>query len=139
MINFRRARLFLLGIWLSTVALIPALGAIGIFIGLFATGIFLCVIATDDDEVEEVFRIMEDEPEWGKKRGDLTPDGELVWINMGNPEGEPIQATIGHYADFLNTGIWEIKDGTLIPPPDLTEKQLKDFRLVFGELFEEIK
>lgn len=49
----------------------------------------------------------------------------------------PIKVTIGSYADYLDTGIWQIKDGTLVPPPDLTERQRKDFGLVFGELFKE--
>jgi hypothetical protein len=42
---------------------------------------------------------------------------------------------VGEYADYLDTGIWTIKDGKLIPPEDLTEQQLKDFKRVFGELF----
>ena len=46
-------------------------------------------------------------------------------------------ATIGSYADYIDTGIWTLKDGKLLPPPDLTDKQLKDFNLVFGEFFEE--
>jgi hypothetical protein len=48
-----------------------------------------------------------------------------------------MQPTIGQYSDYLDTGIWEIKDGKLIPPPDLTERQLRDFRMMFGELFTE--
>lgn len=40
---------------------------------------------------------MENEPEWGEKRGDLTPDGEIVWENMG----KPIITTIGQWADFF--------------------------------------
>lgn len=43
---------------------------------------------------------------------------------------------IGQYADYLDTGIWSIKDGKLIPPDDLTERQLRDFKMVFGELLE---
>lgn len=48
-----------------------------------------------------------------------------------------MKAVIGQYADYLDTGIWRIKDGRLIPPDDLTESQLKDFRRVFGELFDD--
>lgn len=50
---------------------------------------------------------------------------------------EKIQATIGHYADYLDTGLWSIKNGTLVPPTDLTPEQMRDFNRVFGELFEE--
>lgn len=49
---------------------------------------------------------------------------------------EKIQATIGQWANYLDTGIWGIKNGTLVPPPDLTERQLRDFGCVFGKLFE---
>jgi hypothetical protein len=45
-----------------------------------------------------------------------------------------IAPVIGQYADYLDTGIWRVKDGKLIPPEDLTERQLKDFMMVFGEL-----
>lgn len=45
-----------------------------------------------------------------------------------------MQATIGEYADYLDTGLWTIKSGKLIPPTDLTPAQLSDFQLVFGEL-----
>lgn len=48
-----------------------------------------------------------------------------------------MKAVIGQYADYLDTGIWTIKDGRLIPPDGLTESQLKDFRRVFGELFDD--
>lgn len=44
---------------------------------------------------------------------------------------------VGEYADYLDTGIWRVRDGKLIPPEDLTERQLKDFKTVFGELFED--
>lgn len=47
-----------------------------------------------------------------------------------------IQAFIGQYADYLDTGIWTIKDGRLIPPDDLTDRQYKDFVRIFGELFD---
>lgn len=50
-----------------------------------------------------------------------------------------MKAVIGQYADYLDTGIWTIKDGRLIPPDDLIENQLKDFKLIFGELFKENK
>lgn len=52
---------------------------------------------------------------------------------------ETIVATIGQWAHYLDTGIWTIRDGNLIPPEDLTDAQLKDFVMVFGELFEEEK
>lgn len=45
-----------------------------------------------------------------------------------------MEVSIGQYADYLDTGIWTIKDGELIPPSDLTPEQLQDFMLVFGEL-----
>ena len=54
-------------------------------------------------------------------------------------DGKPIEATIGQWADYLDTGIWTIKDGKLIPPEDLTDRQLRDFGMVFGELFEDDK
>jgi hypothetical protein len=48
-----------------------------------------------------------------------------------------MDVVVGQYADYLDTGIWSIKDGVLTPPPDLTARQLRDFGMVFGELFEE--
>lgn len=48
-----------------------------------------------------------------------------------------MEAVIGQYADYLDTGIWTIKDGELVPPSDLTPEQLRDFQLVFGELLKE--
>lgn len=53
-------------------------------------------------------------------------------------ENKPkIQAFIGQYADYLGTGLWRIKDGRLVPPDDLTNRQYKDFVRIFGELFVE--
>ena len=39
---------------------------------------------------------------------------------------------IGQWADYLDTGIWRVKNGYLIPPDDLTDRQLQDFKKVFG-------
>lgn len=47
-----------------------------------------------------------------------------------------MQAVIGQWADYIDTGIWSIMDGKLIPPKDLTPRKLRDFKLVFGELVE---
>lgn len=46
-----------------------------------------------------------------------------------------IKAVIGSYSDYLDTGIWTIRNGRLEPPADLTPEQSKDFAMVFGELF----
>ena len=45
------------------------------------------------------------------------------------------EVRIGQYADYLDTGIWTVRNGQLIPPEDLTPEQLRDFLRVFGELF----
>ena len=47
------------------------------------------------------------------------------------------EVRVGQYADYLDTGIWTVRDGRLIPPEDLTPEQLRDFKRVFGELFTE--
>lgn len=39
---------------------------------------------------------------------------------------------IGQYADYLNTGMWSMKDGAIFAPDDLTIEQLRDFLLVSG-------
>jgi hypothetical protein len=39
---------------------------------------------------------------------------------------------IGQWATYFDTGLWTMKDGQLIAPPDLTLAQLKDFLLATG-------
>ncbi len=41
---------------------------------------------------------------------------------------EPIDVkkiVIGQYADYFDTGMWTMKDGSIISPEDLTLRQLK--------------
>jgi hypothetical protein len=42
------------------------------------------------------------------------------------------ECVIGQYADYLDTGIWTLRDGLCIAPDDLTINQLRDFLLVSG-------
>lgn len=42
------------------------------------------------------------------------------------------EITIGEFADYLDTGLWSLKDGNVIAPDDLTIGQLKDFLRVSG-------
>jgi hypothetical protein len=39
---------------------------------------------------------------------------------------------IGQWATYFDTGIWTMKDGQMVAPPDLTLAQLKDFLLATG-------
>lgn len=45
---------------------------------------------------------------------------------------EPIKAVIGSYADYFDTGLWSMKDGSMVAPDDLTVAQLKDFLTASG-------
>lgn len=54
-----------------------------------------------------------------------------------NVDFKNVKPVVGSYADYLDTGIWTIRNGQLIPPEDLTPEQLRDFKRVFGELFTE--
>jgi hypothetical protein len=49
------------------------------------------------------------------------------------PEGATkVEAVIGSYADYLDTGIWDMKGDGIVAPDDLTIAQLKDFLAISG-------
>jgi hypothetical protein len=43
-----------------------------------------------------------------------------------------MEATVGQYADYLDTGVWSTENGHVVAPDDLTIPQLKDFLVVNG-------
>ena len=43
-----------------------------------------------------------------------------------------IKAVVGQYADYFDTGLWTMKDGSMVAPDDLTVRQLKDFLTASG-------
>lgn len=43
-----------------------------------------------------------------------------------------MKAVVGSYADYFDTGIWSMKDGSIVAPDDLTVAQLKDFLTASG-------
>jgi hypothetical protein len=45
---------------------------------------------------------------------------------------EKIQATIGQWADYFDTGIWSMIEGRVVAPDDLTIRQLRDFLTASG-------
>jgi hypothetical protein len=44
----------------------------------------------------------------------------------------PIQPVTGQYADYFDTGIWDMTPAATIAPKDITIQQLKDFLLATG-------
>lgn len=52
---------------------------------------------------------------------------------MTDKESVDVNATIGAYADYFDTGIWSLtKTGCLVAPDDVTVRQLKDFLTASG-------
>jgi hypothetical protein len=45
---------------------------------------------------------------------------------------DPNSATVGQWADYIDTGLWSMKHGRVVAPDDLTISQLKDFLLISG-------
>ena len=43
-----------------------------------------------------------------------------------------MEAVIGQYADYFDTGMWSMGEGGVTAPDDLTVAQLKDFLLASG-------
>lgn len=43
-----------------------------------------------------------------------------------------VKCTIGQWADYFDTGIWSMKEGSIVAPDDLTIRQLKDFLAASG-------
>lgn len=48
------------------------------------------------------------------------------------PNIQKVKPVIGQYADYFDTGIWSMKDGSIVAPDDLTIRQLKDFLTASG-------
>lgn len=44
----------------------------------------------------------------------------------------PLEITIGEYADYFDTGFWSFNDDSFIAPEDLTINQLRCFLLASG-------
>ena len=45
---------------------------------------------------------------------------------------DKVQATIGQWADYFDTGMWTMTDRGVVAPDDLTIRQLKDFLTASG-------
>ncbi len=45
---------------------------------------------------------------------------------------DPKSVTIGQWADYLDTGIWDMTSAGIVSPVDLTISQLRDFLRVSG-------
>ena len=57
----------------------------------------------------------------------------VTFTNGDVPEGTPpIEATIGQYADYLDTGVWDVTPTGIIAPKYVTLRQIKDFLLASG-------